>query len=140
MESIKHIEKDGVRYASFFHAVEAPGPRFLSRTEDEFQFGVIERPKGHVVPVHAHPVHAHRNAHMSEFIYVERGKMEIEIFDEEWNAIGSDVVSAGDFMISYRGGHGLTMLEPTRIIEVKQGPYPGADKAKIFRDKDAKGY
>jgi hypothetical protein len=28
------------------------------------------------------------------------------------------------------GGHGFEVLEDTKLIEVKQGPYPGKDKDK----------
>jgi hypothetical protein len=31
-----------------------------------------------------------------------------------------------------KGGHGFKVLEPTRIIEVKQGPYLGESRDKVF--------
>jgi hypothetical protein len=35
------------------------------------------------------------------------------------------VLEAGDVILLAAGGHGFTMLEPTEMIEVKQGPYAG---------------
>jgi hypothetical protein len=57
----------------------------------------------------------------------------------------SRILSAGDVILLAFGGHGFEMLEPTEIIEVKQGPYAGdQDKTRfesihpdeiIFRDQ-----
>ncbi len=140
METIRHLEKDGTRYASFFHAIEADGPRFVSRQTDEFQFGVIERPKGYEVSPHIHPRVPHTIDHVSEFLFVEQGKMEVTVYDESWKVLGTETFKTGDFLILYRGGHSLKMLEPTRIVEVKQGPYPGDDAAKIFKDPEKNQY
>ncbi len=133
MESISHIEKDGERYASVFKSLKADGPRFVSRQTDEFQFGVIARPAGHSVPAHTHPRVPHTVNGVSEFLFVEHGKMEFTVYDDEWNVIGTDTVQTGDFLIFYRGGHSMNMLEPTRLVEVKQGPYPGDSAAKNFK-------
>ncbi len=134
MEVIRHLEKDGIRYASFFHALTVDGPRFVSRQTDEFQFGVIERPAGYEVSPHTHPRIPHTVEHVSEFIFVEKGEMEVTVYDESWVELGTEMLRTGDFLLFYRGGHSLKMLKPTRMIEVKQGPYPGDEKAKTFRD------
>lgn len=140
MESIRHLDKDGTRYASFFHALTADGPRFVSRATDEFQVGVITRPAGHAVSPHTHPLVEHRTELMTEVIYVESGKTAITVYDEAWIVLGEETLVTGDFCILYRGGHSLKMLEPTRMIEVKQGPYPGDAAAKKFRDAGPQTY
>jgi hypothetical protein len=38
---------------------------------------------------------------------------------------GPFVVDCGDVILLAYGGHGFEMLEPTEMIEVKQGPYAG---------------
>jgi hypothetical protein len=38
----------------------------------------------------------------------------------------------GDTIFFVAGGHGFTMLEDSKIIEVKQGPYFGKDKDKLM--------
>jgi mannose-6-phosphate isomerase-like protein (cupin superfamily) len=70
----------------------------------------------------------------AEFLYFERGKAKVIVFDEAWNAVAEEVVNGGDFLLFLDGGHSVDMLEPTRFIEVKQGPYPGDKQAKVFRD------
>ena len=136
------VAKDGKTYALFICGrpeLPAEGPersrgvKFFTKPTDEFQLGVIERPKGYEVKPHAHPErHATING-TAEFLYVEKGKIQITIFDEQWKEIGQQTVSSGDFLLFLAGGHALTMLEDTRLIEVKQGPYPGDAQAKVYR-------
>jgi hypothetical protein len=42
------------------------------------------------------------------------------------------IASAGNCKLLAFGGHGFEMLEPTEIIEVKQGPYAGDGDKKRF--------
>ena len=59
--------------------------------------------------------------------------MRVTVYDEVWEVLKEEVLSAGDFLVFLEGGHSLTMLEKTRLIEVKQGPYLGDAEAKIYR-------
>jgi len=47
----------------------------------------------------------------------------------------SRVIMAGDVILLASGGHGFTMLEPTEMIEVKQGPYVGESDKTRFQSK-----
>lgn len=51
----------------------------------------------------------------------------------------SRVLVAGDVILLATGGHGFEMLEPSELIEVKQGPYPGDEDKTRFEGvgKDA---
>ena len=39
-------------------------------------------------------------------------------------------LKAGDVVVLLSGGHSFTMLEPSQLVEIKQGPYLG-EKEKI---------
>jgi hypothetical protein len=41
-------------------------------------------------------------------------------------------IAAGDTIILMHGAHGFRVIEPCRVIEVKQGPYLGIDIEKAF--------
>jgi mannose-6-phosphate isomerase-like protein (cupin superfamily) len=41
------------------------------------------------------------------------------------NYLESRILNQGDIILLAFGGHGFEMLEPTEMIEVKQGPYAG---------------
>jgi quercetin dioxygenase-like cupin family protein len=134
MEPLNRIAKGNSVYAMFFcGGVPVEGPWFPTAQEDELQVGVMERPAGYEVKAHRHPVIPRKVQGMCEFLYIESGKVRVQVYDEEWNVIGEQELGSGDFLLFLRGGHGLTMLEPTRMIEVKQGPYMGEAKNKEFR-------
>jgi hypothetical protein len=59
------------------------------------------------------------------------------VFDEEWKELATEELSTGDFLIFFKGGHSVEMLEKSRLIEVKQGPYPGDNAAKSFKGDSA---
>ena len=44
--------------------------------------------------------------------------------------IGSAILNSGDTVLLLTGGHGFNLLEDSKIIEVKQGPYGGVDEDK----------
>ena len=140
MSAVTPIAKNGVTYALFVSGrVSIDGITFLTQQTDEFQIGVMERPKGYKVKPHQHPPRDVVVHHTTEFLYVEEGKAEITVFDEQWNELHTHVVSTGDCLVFFRGGHALTMLERTRLLEVKQGPYPGDGGAKVFRGSEEIG-
>jgi hypothetical protein len=55
--------------------------------------------------------------------------MRVDFYSEAQEYLQSTILEAGDIILLAFGGHGFEMLEPTEIIEVKQGPFAG-DKDK----------
>ena len=53
---------------------------------------------------------------------------------DDWTLVAQTELRAGDFILSVTGGHSFEVLEDVRLIEVKQGPYPGDSYAKRFRE------
>lgn len=130
------IAKDGTTYALFFRKdISSGGAKFFTQDEDAFQVGVLERPAGYEVQPHLHPERPIEVRTVSEFLYIEKGSARVTVLDEQWEELGSQELSAGDFLLFLRGGHTITMLEDTRMIEVKQGPFLGDDGAKVFQSK-----
>lgn len=132
----QRIEKDGITYAIVFAANTnvTDGMRFITSNEDPLQVGVFERDAGYAVMPH---MHNKRDIHLDcpgECIFFQSGKASVEIFDNDWNVIKTVIVNGGDCLVIMKGGHALTMLEPTRMLEVKQGPYLGREKDKTFQN------
>ena len=44
----------------------------------------------------------------------------------------SRILRPGDVVLLGHGGHGFSMLEPSEMIEVKQGPYAGEQDKERF--------
>ncbi|MBA4369741.1 MAG: hypothetical protein C0403_19110, partial [Desulfobacterium sp.] len=60
-----------------------------------------------------------------EVLFVKKGKIEVDFYDDERKYIVSKLISTGDVLLLASGGHGFRMIEQSEIIEVKQGPYAG---------------
>lgn len=96
-------------------------------TDDNFsqQLGYMNRPEGHVIPPHRHNLVAREVVLTQETLFIKSGKARVDFYDNEQIYLESRIVSKGDVILLATGGHGFKMLEPTEIIEVKQGPYVG---------------
>ena len=69
---------------------------------------------------------------------VEEGKVKIKFFDNKNSDINKDkILNKGDIIILFEGGHGFKILEKSKIIEVKQGPYVEGKDKKIIKNKVA---
>ena len=66
------------------------------------------------------------------------GRLRVDFYSEEERYIESTILEKGDVILLTYGGHGFEMLEPTEIIEVKQGPYAGDQDKTRFEPVDAK--
>jgi mannose-6-phosphate isomerase-like protein (cupin superfamily) len=60
-----------------------------------------------------------------EVLFIRSGRVRVDFYTEQQAYIESTVLEAGDVILLAYGGHGFEMLEPSEIIEVKQGPYVG---------------
>jgi hypothetical protein len=63
-----------------------------------------------------------------EAIVVLSGHVRTDVYDEERKLIGQILLGPGECMVFLEGGHGFEILEDgTRVFEIKNGPYPGAE-------------
>lgn len=104
-------------------------------TPDQFsqQLAYMNRPQGYVIPPHIHnPVK--REVHFTkEVLFIKSGRVRVDFYSEEKDYLESTILETGDVILLAFGGHGFEMLEPTEIIEVKQGPYAGdQDKTRFL--------
>lgn len=96
-------------------------------TEDHFsqQLGYMNRPTGYVIEPHRHNLVAREVVLTQEVLFIKSGKVRVDFYDEEQCYLHSRILHAGDVILLAAGGHGFEMMEPSEIIEVKQGPYVG---------------
>lgn len=105
------------------------GLNFISAEEDFQQVGIWGYDKGHKLAPHVH-LNAPRMIHRTqEVIFVKNGRLRADIYNKEREYLTSVELRKGDTAILLRGGHGYEILEDdTRVLEIKNGPYVGADK------------
>ena len=102
-------------------------------TPDNFsqQLGYMNRPKGYVIVPHFHKKVKREVHYTKEVLFIKSGKVRVDFYNNKKKFIKHIILNKGDIILLADGGHGFTMLKPTEIIEVKQGPYVG-DKDKIY--------
>lgn len=96
-------------------------------TPDSFsqQLALMFHPPGKVIDPHIHNRIERKVEYTQEVLFVRRGKMKVDLFSKDHSHIGERILEKGDVILLASGGHGFEMLEPTELIEVKQGPYAG---------------
>lgn len=108
------------------------GIEFLTPSTYSQQLGYMHRPGGYVIPPHVHNPVAREVEFTKEVLFIKSGRVRVDFYAEDQSYIESLILNAGDVILLAYGGHGFEMLEPTEIIEVKQGPYAGeADKTRF---------
>ena len=101
------------------------GIEFFTQDESPLQLGYMNRDEGYKIKPHVHNLVERKVTATHEVLFIKSGKVRIDFYSDDQNYIKSTTVHSGDVILLADGGHGLKMLEPSEIIEVKQGPYVG---------------
>lgn len=101
------------------------GIAFFTPGDFSQQLGYMNRPKRHIIPPHVHNPVARSVEYTKEVLFVRSGRVRVDFYSESQDYLRSTVLESGDVILLAFGGHGFEMLEPTEMIEVKQGPYCG---------------
>ncbi len=123
------IEADGERLAVYLPATSwTEGLNFFSEDSDFVQVGVWGYDKGTKLQPHVHNEVRREITRTQEVIFVKNGKVAASIFDEDGTLIERLVLGPGEALVLLKGGHGYEILEDgTQVLEIKNGPYPGAE-------------
>jgi hypothetical protein len=109
-----------------------PGVHFVGGPEHPLQLGVNTYRKGGEVKPHLHLPREAVIREVEEVVHVDRGLVSVDLYDPSGVKARTLDLSTGDTLFFVAGGHGIRILGDTRIIEVKQGPYPGKDDDKKY--------
>jgi len=128
-----HEIKDGDTVLAIVYpkGLRADGVRFLTPNEYPLQIGLLEHREGKHVEMHQHPKMPYDVRTTQEFLYVEKGTIKVAIATRDWNVVETVTLSDGDFILFVDGAHELEIDKGSRLIEIKQGPYPGDAAAKV---------
>lgn len=104
------------------------GLNFFSQDEDYIQMGVWGYDAGKELKAHIHNVVKREILCTQEVLFVRSGRLRANIFNTSEKKVAELEVCAGDVIVLLQGGHGYDILEDgTRVLEIKNGPYVGAD-------------
>lgn len=104
------------------------GLSFFSQDDEFIQVGVWGYPAGKELKAHIHNEVIRQVFWTQEVLFIRKGRLRVHIYCLNEIKITEFEASAGDILIMLRGGHGYEILEDgTQVLEVKNGPYVGAD-------------
>lgn len=123
---IERVSHEGQELALIIRrSFHKDGIEFFTPGTYSQQIGYMNRPAGYVIPPHVHNPVVRAVEYTKEVLLIKSGRLRVDFYSEKQEYLESTVMEAGDVILLAYGGHGFEMLEPTEIIEVKQGPYAG---------------
>lgn len=108
------------------------GIEFFTPNDFSQQLAYMNRPAGYKIQPHIHNKVQREVFYTQEVLFIKKGKVKIDFYDDERNPIDTIIVQTGDVILLASGGHGFEMLEDTEMIEVKQGPFAGENDKTRF--------
>ena len=127
---MREVVKDGIVLARHISKEDInPGLNFFSKDREYVQVGVWGHyEKGKELAAHIHNTVERQIDRTYEVLYVINGAIKADIYDMEENRIETLAVKQGEILILLESGHGYSILEEdTTVLEVKNGPYFGAE-------------
>jgi hypothetical protein len=131
--SIESIEYDGVKFAEIIRAdTRVSQTTFFSPPESSFQFGLLAHEAGFVEAPHFHREITREINDLQQMFVVQRGVVAVELYSDDKKLLKEVVLKAGDAIVLIHGIHAIKVLEDMQCISVKQGPFLGTEKDKVF--------
>ena len=118
------------------HSFHKDGIEFFTTSTYSQQIGYMNRPAGYVISPHVHNPVVREVQYTKEVLFIKSGRLRVDFYSETQVYLESTILETGDVILLAYGGHGFEMLEPTEIIEVKQGPYAGDQDKTRFEPID----
>jgi anti-sigma factor ChrR (cupin superfamily) len=132
---IEKIEHEGRLIALIIpSSFRRQGVEFFTSDDSCQQLGYMSRKAGYVIPAHEHKSTLRTITAAQEVLIIKSGRIKIDLFHDADTFICSCIVQAGDVVMLASGGHGFEMLEDSEMIEVKQGPFAGANDKIVYQN------
>ena len=110
------------------------GISFFTKNADNQQIGFMSHPKNYLIKPHKHQKRETKIFITSEVIILQKGKLRVDFYDTNKKYLFSVIVKKNQIIMLVHGGHGFKVLEPVKMLEIKQGPFV-SNKDKIKFDK-----
>ena len=124
MKMIEEIISEEIIYAIIIRSnYSFDGIKFFTNNDSPQQIGYMKRPKDYKILPHIHYKKPRVIDMTHEVLFIKSGKVRINFYKQNKDYLTSRELFTGDTILLAAGGHGVTMIEESEIIEVKQGPY-----------------
>lgn len=134
LKGVERIERGGKAYAIVLRANASSDEKynFLTGPDSPLQLGTNFYAAGETIKAHFHLPRHVETTQVQEFLLIGAGRVRLTLYDEQDRSpFGECELGHGDMVLLMAGGHSFDVLEATKIIEVKQGPYDGQAQDKV---------
>lgn len=108
-----------------YRSFDKPGVHFFTPNELSQQLAYMHHPTGKIIQPHVHNPVRREVQYTQEVIFIKKGRLRVDFYNEQQQYLESRILEAGDVIILANGGHGFEVLDEIEMLEVKQGPYVG---------------
>ncbi|MBS3149744.1 hypothetical protein J4455_03590 [Candidatus Woesearchaeota archaeon] len=131
---IEYVKDGNVLLAIILrNSFKEEGLKFITTEDSSFQVGVHNVKKGTRYKAHiTKPFKNLEQLNANKIYFVVGGKIGVDLYNNNEKKINYVNLNKGDLILFVNGGHGLDILDKSKIIEIKQGPYRGQEKDKKF--------
>ncbi|MBF0286804.1 MAG: hypothetical protein HQM14_03225 [SAR324 cluster bacterium] len=130
---ITQVEHDGKLIAIIIkNSYAEEGISFFTPDEFSQQLAYMRHSPGKTILPHFHNPVPREVIYTQEILFMKKGSLRVDFYDDEQNYLESRILEAGDVILLASGGHGFEVLEEIEMVEVKQGPYVGASEKTRF--------
>jgi mannose-6-phosphate isomerase-like protein (cupin superfamily) len=119
------------------HNFDKQGIHFFTADDLSQQLAFMRHPVGKIIEPHVHNPVLREVHYTQEVLFIKRGKLRVDFYDESQKYLKSRILGAGDVLLLATGGHGFEVLEEMEMFEVKQGPYAGDSDKTRFKGIEA---
>lgn len=106
---------------------------FYTENDAEMQFASFSLPKGENIKRHKHDKQERTVYSTSEGIVVLQGCIEVILYEAETEEFLEKVkLHTGDSIVMLSGGHEINLVDNSKFVEFKQGPYDEHLDKKLF--------
>lgn len=105
--------------------------QFFGADSDYIQVGVHNKNKKNTIQPHFNIKNSTKINEYQEFVFVTKGKVKINFFNDSGEFIKSAILETGEGVALIAGGHGFEFLKKTQLVEIKQGPFSGKSCIRI---------
>jgi len=106
---------------------DSDSTQFLTENDMQMQLGIIVSHAGEQISPHRHKQKERKIQGTSEFLLLKQGSCYADFFDKSNALVQSIHLNTGDMLLILGGAHGFRGDTEFKFIEVKQGPYLGAE-------------
>ena len=107
------------------------GINFITEDTSYLQVAIMQHNAGLGIIPHYHNKISRVIDYTCETLILRKGILEVNLFEDK-KLLYSFKIKSGDVITLFSGGHGFNVIEDVDMIEIKQGPFVGAEDKTRF--------